>query len=205
VGQARENLKCFDADKSSLFHFLNMSKVSPSMTPILLYGLDLPYTSFSPSAHRNFMLKQLSSQNGTEFKFIDAPVFIHTHAVVRKGKDQYGKYCFGIMPDESEFVRVVETSVLDNLDGVIAVAEPTLNVPNLPRKSLTYENLLNLKITRTVGQNLEGNIVAYEEHDDVLKVGQKLLMTVEIHGLYHSSQWKGALARIKSYRAVETF
>jgi hypothetical protein len=39
----------------------------------------------------------------------------------------------------------------------------------------------------------------------VLVKGAKVLLTLEIHGLYHSTASKGVIARVHGYRVVDSF
>jgi hypothetical protein len=178
-------------------------KISPN--PILSYGLDLPLSAFTAASHGNYKLGYLADRGGASMKFFEQPIYVHAHGVVRFPKDQYGKVTLSVLPEESEFFRRVESDIMENLDRITDLAEPHLNVSSLPRKSITYENLLKLRINKMIGQDVEGKLVDFEKHEEVLTKGTKVLMTVEVQGLYHSTTGKGVMARIHSYRVVETF
>jgi hypothetical protein len=182
-----------------------MSRTLPRLSPILPYGLDLPFTAFTAASHGNYKFNYLSERGGAAMKFFEQPIYIHTHGTVRIPKDQYGKVTFSIKEDESAFVRLVEKDIMDNLDRIISMAEPSLNIQLLPFKSATYENLVKLRINKTVGQDKDGALVPNENHEDVLSKGVKVLMTLEIHGLYHSAVSKGVIARVHCYRVVDSF
>ena len=175
------------------------------MAPILPYGLDLPFTAFSSAKHGNYKFNYLSDRGGASMKFFEQPIYIHAHGTVRIPKDQWGKTTFSVLEEESVFVRSVESDIMSNLDRIVGMAEPALGVELLQMKSLTYENLVKLRTNKTVGQDLEGKIVENEKHEEVLAKGVKVLMTMEIHGLYHSSSGKGVIGRVHCYRVVESF
>lgn len=190
----------------SLFKFLRMSRIAPTrLAPILSYGLDIPITQFSPAAHSYFKFNYVSDKAGLSMKFFEKPVYIHAHGIVRKTKDQYGKVTFSVLDHESAFVRQVEKTVLDTLDNIVNLAEPALQVLTSPAKSMTYENLLKLKVNKTVGQDESGRIVEFDEHEAILARDTKVLMTLEVHGAYHGVNGKGVIARIHCYRVVSSF
>jgi hypothetical protein len=182
-----------------------MSRTISRLSPITPYGLDVPFTGFSAAAHANYKFNYISDRGTASMKFFDHPVYIHTHGVVRMPKDAYGKTVFSINPEEASFVRTVETDIMQQLERVIGMAEPGVNITSLPLKSITYENLVKLRINKTVGQDLEGKLVEHEKHAEVLEKGVKVLMTLEIHGLYHSDVSRGVIARVHCYRVVESF
>lgn len=182
-----------------------MSRTVARLSPILPYGLDLPLTAFSASNHGNYKFNYISDRGGASMKFFEQPIYIHTHGTVRFPKDQWGKTTFSILEDESAFVRSVEADIMSSLDRIVGMAEPALGVELLPFKSITYENLVKLRINKTVGQDLEGKLVENEKHGEVLAKGVKVLMTLEIHGLYHSAAGKGVIARVHCYKVVESF
>jgi len=182
-----------------------MSRTVPRIAPIVSYGLDIPYTSFSAAAHGNYKFNYVSDRGLASMKFFDHPVYVHAHGVVRIPKDQYGKTVFSINSDEASFVRTVEADIMQQLERIIGMAEPGVNITSLPLKSITYENLVKLRINKTVGQSVDGKIVEFEKHEEVLQKGVKVLMTLEIHGLYHSDVSRGVIARVHCYRVVESF
>lgn len=182
-----------------------MSRSVSRMTPILPYGLDLPFTAFSKDAHAQYKFNYVSERGGAAMKFLEKPVYIHTHATVRIPKDQYEKVTFSVTEEESSFVRLVEKDIMDSLDRIVDMAEPSLNVQLTPFKSATYENLVKVKINKTVGFDKNNVAIPSEKHQDVLVKGVKVLMTMEIHGLYHSSASKGVIARVHGYRVVDSF
>lgn len=182
-----------------------MSRTIPRIAPIVPYGLDVPFASFCSAAHGNFKFNYVTDRGNASMKFFDHPVYIHSHGIVRIPKDQYGKTVFSILADEASFVRTVETDIMQQLEHIIAMAEPGVNISSLPMKSITYENLVKLRMNKTVGQDLEGKLVDQDKHGDVLQKGAKVLMTLEINGLYHSDVSRGVIARVHCYRAVETF
>lgn len=182
-----------------------MSRTVSRLAPILPYGLDIPFTAFAAASHGNYKFNYISERGGAAMKFFEQPIYIHAHATVRIPKDQYGKVTFSIREDEATFVRSVEKNIMDNLDRIVAMAEPALNVQLLPFKSATYENLIKLRAVNAVGQDKDGALVANEKHDEVLSKGVKVLMTLEIHGLYHSAVGKGVISRVHCYRVVESF
>ena len=182
-----------------------MSRVAHRLAPILPYGLDLPFTAFTAASHGNYKINYLSDRGGAAMKFFEQPIYVHAHATVRIPKDQYGKITFSVKDEESAFLRVVETDIITNLDRIVSMAEPHLGVESLPLKSMMYENLVKLRVNKTVGQDAEGKIVDNEQHEVVLAKGVKVLMTLEIHGLYHGSSGKGVIARVHCYRVVESF
>jgi hypothetical protein len=165
----------------------------------------MPVTAFSAAAHGNYKFSYVADRGNVAMKFFEQPVYTHAHAIVRIPKDAYGKTSFSILPEESDFIRSVETDIFENLDRIIDMAEPNLNVALQPKKSITYENLIKLRMNKTVGQDLEGKIVEHDKHEEVLTKGVKVLMTVEVHGVYHSSAGKGVIARVHCYRVVESF
>lgn len=182
-----------------------MSRTIPRIAPIVPYGLDVPFASFCAAAHGNYKFNYVTDRGNASMKFFEHPVYIHAHGVVRIPKDQYGKTVVSILPDEASFVRSVETDIMQQLERIIAMAEPGVNIGALPLKSITYENLVKVRVNKTVGQDLEGKLVDNEKHEDVLQKGVKLLMTLEINGLYHSDVSRGVIARVHCYRLVETF
>jgi len=182
-----------------------MSRSLSRLTPILPYGLDLPFSAFSKDAHAHYKFNYVSDRGGASMKFFEKPVYIHTHAIVRMPKDTYGKVTFSVMEEESAFVRVVENDMMTNLDRIVDMAEPLLNVSNLPFKSATYENLVKVKINKTVGFDKQNVAVPNDKHEEVLVKGVKVLMTMEIHGFYHSGVSKGVIARVHGYRVVDSF
>lgn len=175
------------------------------LAPILPYGLDIPFTAFSSASHGHYKINYLSERGGAAMKFFEQPVYVHTHATVRIPKDQYGKITFSVKEEEASFLRSVEKNIIENLDRIVDMAEPALNVPLLPLKSMLYENLVKLRVNKTVGQDADGKIVDNEQHDTVLAKGVKVLMTLEIHGLYHGATGKGVIARVHCYRVVQSF
>lgn len=182
-----------------------MSRTVARISPIVPYGLDLPFTAFNAGVHANYKFSYLSDRAGVAMKFFEMPIYTHTHAIVRIPKDQYGKISFSVNPDEAAFIRTVEKDVMDSLDRIVGMAEPSLNVSLLPTKSVTYENLMKLRLNKTIGQDLEGKLIPVDRHEDLLTRGVKVLMTVEVYGLYHSTTAKGVLARVHCYRMVESF
>lgn len=182
-----------------------MARTVARLQPILPYGLDIPFTQFGAGSHANYKFRYLSERNGASMKFFEQPIYTHLHAVVRVTKDQYGKITFSVNPDEADFIRQVERDVSSNLDRIIDMAEPTLNILAVPPKSMTYENLVKVRLNKTVGQGLDGKLIPDGEHEVVLEKGVKVLMTLEIHGYYHSANGKGVLSRIHCYQVVETF
>lgn len=175
------------------------------LAPILPYGLDVPFTTYSAANHANYKFNYISDRGGASMKFFEKPIYTHVHGVVRMPKDQWGKLSFSVLPDESDFLRRVETDIWESLDRILDMAEPAMLIKALPLKSLTYENLVKLRINKTVGQDVEGVLVDNEKHEEVLAKGVKVLMTVEMHGLYHSTTGKGVMARVHCYRVVESF
>lgn len=182
-----------------------MSRTVPRLAPIVPYGLDVPFTNFSAANHGNYKFNYISDRGAASMKFFDHPIYIHTHGVVRVPKDQYGKTVFSVLAEESAFVRTVETDIMQQLERIVTMSEPNSMMSSLPLKSITYENLVKLRINKTVGQDLEGKLVEHEKHAEVLQKGVKLLMTVEIHGFYHSDVSRGVIGRVHCYRVVENF
>lgn len=193
--------------RGALFSFFKfpMSRAASRLAPILPYGLDIPFTSFSAAAHRNYKFNYISDRGSAHMKFFEQPIYTHVHGTVRMPQDTYGKVSFSVLPDEANFLRLVEKDVVENLDRIVDMAEPNLHVSALPMKSITYENLVKLKIAKTVGQDLNGKIVEEEKHAELLVKSTKVLLTVEIHGIYHSDVSKGVIARVHCYRIVESF
>lgn len=178
---------------------------SSRLAPILLYGLDIPFVRFTAAAHGNYKFNYITDRNDVHFKFFEQPIFIQAHAIVRIPKDRYGKMVVSILDDESAFIRTVESNVLANVERVITMAEPLCGIEQATLKSVLYENLLKVKIGKTVGQDVNGSLIPFEEHEKVLVKGVKVLMTVEVNGMYHSPVSKGVTVRIHSYRVVESF
>lgn len=182
-----------------------MSRTVARTLPIMPYGLDVPFTTFSKAAHDNYMFDYSAQYGQSALKFFKTPVYVHTHATVRKPVNQWGKITFSILPDEADFIRSVESDVFTTLDRIVGMAEPGLSVDTLPFKSVTYENLVQLKVAKSVGQDKDGLLVHADKHETVLVQGVKVLMTLEIYGLYHSPTGKGVISRIHCYRVVDTF
>jgi len=178
-----------------LFSIMSRSR----LTPILVYNIDLPFTSYSPAAHGHFKTNYISDKGDACMKFFELPVFVGLHAVVRGDEQKYGKTTFSVEPDESQFIRRVEKDIMDQYDRITDLAEPNMNVMNLPFKSVTYENLLKTRVNKTVGQDVNGMMVPAENHIDVLKNKTRLVATLEIHGVYHSPNGKGVISRLHSY------
>lgn len=183
---------------------MSITRITPQSiartSPILLYGLDLPYTAFHPAQHGQFKIGYMADRDGVSFKFFDQPVYFACHGVVRGDLPSYGKYTFSLLPDEAVFVRQVEQSVMDTLSRIILLAEPTIPIENAPLKSITYENLIKLKLNKTVGLRQDGSMIPFDEHSSVLTNRTKVTMTVEINGMYHSDKSKGVIARVHSYK-----
>lgn len=180
-----------------------MNRSLTRAAPIMVYGLDTPFTAFGALQHHNFMFDYTSQVGDASLKFFKHPIYVLTHAIVRRTENQWGKHTFSVLPEESDFFKQVETSIMSTLDRVIGMAEPTLYVDKLRLKSMMYENLVQLRCNKAVGQNKDGNMV--DDAAAVLISGTKVLMTVEVYGVYHSPQGKGVLPRIQSFRVVETF
>lgn len=175
----------------------------PRPSPLLLYGLDVPFTSFAAVHHNNYQFTDVTKKNNVSMMFFDKPVYMQTHAVVRIPKDKYGKTAFSVYEDESKFIRVVENDVVAHLDRLVMIAEPSIQAASLPLKSVTYENLVKLRARKCVGMTLMGSLV--EDHDATLTKGVMALVTIEVYGVYYSQSGKGVLTRIQSYRIVESF
>lgn len=183
---------------------MSVSRIAPQsvsrLAPILLYGLDIPYTTFHPAQHGYFKLGYVADRNNISFKFFEQPVYIACHGVVRGDLPSYDKYTFSILPDESAFVRQVEQTVMESLSRVILLAEPLSGIENAPFKSITYENLIKVKLGKTVGMRQDGSVIAFDEHAGALANRTKVTMTLEVNGMYHSEKGKGVLARLHSYK-----
>ena len=178
------------------------SKTARVIQPILLYGLDLPFATFHAARHGGFKVGYVADKQGVSMKFFESPVYVAVDATVRSDAPKWGKYTFSVESDQADFIRHVETEIVTLFDRLTMLAEPNLHVELLSVISMTYESLIKVKLGQTVGQDVHGTLVPFESHAATLVRNTKLKMTVEIHGIYHSSTSKGLIARIHSYRVV---
>lgn len=180
------------------------SRITPQsvsrLAPILLYGLDIPFAAFNATQHGGFKIGYLSDRDGTSFKFFDQPVYVACHGVVRGDLPSYGKYTFSVLPEEAAFVRQVEQTIMSTMDRLVSLAEPSSSITTVPLKSMTYENLIKVKLNKTVGLRQDGTVVPFDEHGSMLMNKTAVTMTLEINGMYHSDKGKGVIARIHSYK-----
>lgn len=177
-----------------------MARALTPRVPIMLYGLDMPFTAFQALTHGNFKIGYVTDRGTASFKFFDSPVYVACHGVVRGDDAKYDKYTFSVLPEEATFIRSVEMTVQDTFARLIQLAEPAVEFEKLEWKSITYENLLRLKLNKTVGLAQDGTVLDVTQHAEVLRNKTKVTMTVEIYGLYHTEKAKGVIARVHSYK-----
>ena len=176
--------------------------MNQALALIEIYGLDKPHTAFNHGLHLDFKLRDIKDGNGLTLKTFEQPVYVYVSGKIRSEKPRYGKYVVSVTNDQADFIRQVEHEIVDKFDALAVRAEPALNVESLKFGSLLYENLLQIRVSRTVGQDKEGKLVKFTEHETVLSKGTSVIATVEISGVYHSQTHKGTVAKLHSYRVV---
>lgn len=176
--------------------------MTPARAPIMLYGLDKPFALFSAAIHGNFKLGYLANRDTTDFKFFVDPIYVHCHGVVRR-EPKWGKYTFSIEPEESDFIRQVESTVMQTYARIIELAEPSSKFSTLTLKPSTYENLLQVKMSSELkAVDAHGASMDQEEALQRLSAGTRVRLTLQISGLYHNDKSKGLMMKVHSYVLV---